>query len=371
VKVAFFLPHFETGGVERVVLNLLVHLDRERFAPRLVLAERRGALLEELPDEIPVFDFDSRRMRELPRQLLRYASRDEPDLLYSGTNAANLAALAALRLLRRRPALVVAEHAAPGLYLDRAKWRSVRTLAMRHLYPLADRIAVPIAEVGIELCARLQRPGLPVEVLPNPVFDSRRLRASGEATPRDWPESGGPVLVAVGRLAPEKGFDLLLRAFAELRRRCVDLDPVLLILGEGEERTRLTGLASELGLGARVHLPGRVASPFPYLHRAAGFVLSSHFEGFGNVLIEAMACGVPVLATDCPVAPRRVLEEGRAGLLVEPNRSTALAGGMERLLREPQLAARMRERALLRAATFDVCRAVPAHEALFAKLCGD
>ena len=174
--------------------------------------------------------------------------------------------------------------------------------------------------------------------------DLRRLdelAASPVADP--WFESDAPaVLMAVGRLAPQKDFRNLLEAFARVRsRRGVRL----VILGEGPERARLESLAADLGIAADVKMPGAVLNPFAYMARASLFVLSSAWEGFGNVLVEALACGCPIVSTDCPSGPREILDGGAFGPLVPVGDDEALADGIIHALALPADRGRLRERA--------------------------
>ena len=174
--------------------------------------------------------------------------------------------------------------------------------------------------------------------------DLRRLdelAASPVADP--WFESDAPaVLMAVGRLAPQKDFRNLLKAFARVRsRRGVRL----VILGEGPERARLESLAADLGIAADVKMPGAVPNPFAYMARASLFVLSSAWEGFGNVLVEALACGCPIVSTDCPRGPREILDGGAFGPLVPVGDDEALADGIIHALALPADRGRLRERA--------------------------
>lgn len=157
-----------------------------------------------------------------------------------------------------------------------------------------------------------------------------------------WLRVGRPgVVLAAGRLAPEKDFATLLRAFARVRAK----RPLrLVILGEGRERPRLTPLAEALGVNADVAMPGTVANPFAFMRRASAFVLSSRHEGLGNVLIEALACGCPVASTDCAAGPAEILDHGRFGPLVPVGDDAALAAAIEGLLDRPPDRSRLRDR---------------------------
>lgn len=355
--VAFVMQHFDAGGLERVVLNLLVHLDRRRFVPALILFERRGSLLADVPADVIVRDLGGRAARTQPVRLARVFSQLAVDVVYAGTSATVLACLAATLLRHGHPPVIIGEHTPLGPFLRQAKLPGLRLSLMRWLYPRAAAVAVPVAELGDELRRVLGRPALPIIAVPNPVIERRPAVSSTAATPVS------PYFLAAGRLSPEKGFDTLLNAFARLCRRAPQAR--LTICGEGTERARLERLARALGVDGQVELPGFVPDPIGRLGDGRIFVMSSRREGFPNVLIEALAAGLPIISADCPIGPRLALQNGRYGLLVASDDAEALAEGMERLLQDPDLAADYRRRGPERAAAFEVTTAVAAFAELF------
>jgi glycosyltransferase involved in cell wall biosynthesis len=171
--------------------------------------------------------------------------------------------------------------------------------------------------------------------------------------------------VAAGRLVPQKGFDLLIRAFAV----AAAARPLsLVILGDGPERTALVELTRECGVEQRVLFPGFVGNPWSYFARSAAFVCSSRWEGFGNVIIEAMACGVPVVATDCDFGPREVIRQSQSGLLVPVEDVDSLSRSIASVLDDRDLARQLAEGARRRAQDFDVANMTRAYERLFREL---
>jgi glycosyltransferase involved in cell wall biosynthesis len=183
-----------------------------------------------------------------------------------------------------------------------------------------------------------------IHVIPNPVATPRPGGDKPDPSRPAWLERSGSKVFAAGRLVPQKGFDVLLRAFA--RCRVDHQDWSLIVFGEGDERGRLDALAAELGIEAVVTLPGHVpnaARLFPY---GDLFVLSSRYEGFPNALLNAMACGLPAIATDCPSGPRRIVRHGVDGLLVEPDNVDALHAAMHQAMSQPDLRRRLASRAI-------------------------
>jgi glycosyltransferase involved in cell wall biosynthesis len=185
-----------------------------------------------------------------------------------------------------------------------------------------------------------------IRVIPNPV-DLRRIAAAAAepVTETDWFEPGAPpVVLGVGRLHPQKDFDKLLKAFALVRR---DVRARLLVLGDGPARQQLETLARDRGLDDDASFPGFARNPYKYLARAAVFVLPSRFEGLPTVLIEALACGCPVVSTDCPHGPREILEDGRWGRLVPVGDVDAMAAAIGQALAAPRPADELKARAQL------------------------
>jgi len=226
--------------------------------------------------------------------------------------------------------------------------KNARTLWQRALYqavPLAYRRARRVVAVSAGVADDLAQFGaLPpgqVQVIHNPVFSTDLDSLAARAPDHAWFAPGGPpIVLAAGRLHRQKGFDTLLRAFAQVR---AETDCRLIILGEGEERSALETQAEALGLRYDIDLPGFHPNPFALMARAGAFVLSSRWEGFPNALVEAMACGAPVVATDCPSGPREIAQ-GLAPL-VPVDDVRALAGALAPTLRRRPDTAALRARA--------------------------
>lgn len=222
---------------------------------------------------------------------------------------------------------------------------------IRQTYPRADALVAVSEGAARELATLLSLPLARVRVIYNPIVSADTLARRCSAPLHPWFRSKKPpVILAAGRLHPSKDFPTLLQAFRHVRRQ---RDAKLVILGEGAERPRLQQLVVELGLDEDVALPGFVNDVYPYMQHCALFVSSSRWEGFSNVIVEALACGTQVVATDCPHGPAEILEHGRWGRLVSVADPGALASCITKALDEPPLDGGRR-----RASTFSVESAV-------------
>lgn len=265
---------------------------------------------------------------------LRRALRNSrPDAVISFCDITNVLVLAAGTGMR--VPVIVSERIDPRRYPIGRFWSALRRLVYRRAAALVVQTEAlrPWAETHTA-------PGR-VAVIPNPVrVEAATAECQIDAATRQAPEHR---IVAMGRLDPQKGFDVLLRAFARCALQAPDW--TLTILGEGPERPALECMISELGLAGRVTLPGRVSDPAARLRAADLFVLSSRFEGFPNALVEAMACGLPVLSTDCPTGPAEIIRPGVDGVLVPPDDEEALARALLYLIENPDERRRLAARA--------------------------
>jgi len=226
---------------------------------------------------------------------------------------------------------------------------------MSRLYPQAHNIVAVSQGVAEDLSTLIQLSPDRVTVIYNPVITPNLLEQALAPLTHPWFErEQPPVILGAGRLSLQKDFPTLLRAFALVRQH---RPARLVILGEGEERANLERLAIELGIQNDVSMPGFVDNPFAFMAKASVFVLSSAWEGFGNVLVEALACGCPVVATDCRSGPREILDNGRYGRLVPVGDHEALAKAILETLDNPDFPADRQTR-IQRAMEFSVDAAV-------------
>jgi glycosyltransferase involved in cell wall biosynthesis len=331
-RVALFLIALAGGGAERVVLNLVRGFVEHGRAVDLVVCRAEGELRGSVPPGVALVELKALRSWAAMLGLARYLRRRRPACLFSAMDTANLIALAARRLSGTPTRIVGAIHNTPSHQLAASaslKERLQLPLA-RRLYPRADALVAVSAGVAADAAAMLGLEPHRIAVIANPVVTPELVERAAAPLDDPWLRPGEPpVVLACGRLAPQKDFPCLLHAFALLRAR---RPARLLILGEGAERPALEALARRLGVAAEARLPGFVANPLAYMRRAAVLALSSRHEGSPVVLVEALACGCPVVATDCPSGPREILEGVAATRLVPVGDPAALARGLDELI---------------------------------------
>ena len=291
--VLFIVPTLRGGGAERVMVTLLRHLDPKRYRRILAVVDLRDAVYRaELPSDVELVDLACTRLRKAIPGLLRLVWRFRPDLVFSTLGSLNLVMAALRPAMPRRTAFIGREANTVSEQLKEFPNRALWRLAYRSLYRRFDAVVCQSKYMQRDL---VECHGLPIEktvVIHNPV-DLERIRA-GLPQQRRIRAPGDPLrLVAAGRLAPAKGFDLLIDAIALLR----DVDVRVSILGDGPLRTELEARIARLGLEHAVSLLGFRPDPQRHFAESDALVLSSRYEGLPNVVLEALACGIGVIAT--------------------------------------------------------------------------
>jgi glycosyltransferase involved in cell wall biosynthesis len=304
-------------------------------------------------------DFGKARLLAALPSLVSHFRRTRPQVVVSFLTSANILVALALRLAGHRARHVaVAQLAYDPLVFARLPYPRLRKAAAKWAYEHCD---VPVAVSEGTSASMRDYLGVrqPVRVIFNPIFRDEIIELSREPVPEPWlDDARHPVLVNVGRLAPQKDQRTLLKAFARIRR---EVPARLLILGQGELEAELKELARELGVADAVRFTGFVKNPFAYVARADLFVLSSVREGLPGVLIEALALGCPVVSTDCLAGPKEILDDGRYGRLVPCGDDAALAQACLEALREKPDEARL----MARARSYSAATALESYLAIF------
>ncbi|UPA25205.1 glycosyltransferase [Shinella oryzae] len=321
------------GGAQQIALAFARHLETtNNLIDVLLLDPTRQALNEAKPFRVRGILGTIGHKLLYPVCIFALALRlrhSKPAIVLSTLLVANVVTLLAARLaFGKRILCVIRETTTIGARSRRGGvlGRVLCQLA-KWVYPLADAVIAPSEGVAQDIVGNLGLPRGKVHVLLNPTIDEGfHGRSLEKASYRFQHETAGPLYVACGRLGPEKGYDVLLRAFADVHHRVAGAR--LIIMGEGALLAELQALASILGISAAVDFAGYVSNPLPIIRQSNVFVLASRWEGLPNALIQALGCGTTPVATDCPSGPKEILEDGRYGYLVPVDDVPALSTAM-------------------------------------------
>ena len=329
MKIALFLPSLEGGGAERVAVNLANEFARRCVNVDLVLVSKVGSYLREVLNEVNIIDLRASRVSFSIFSLVRYIQKEKPDVVLSTLNHANIIAIIANKITRANTNSVIRV----PCYFSLSEKGCMRLLA-GVLYPKSDIIIAISEDIKKDLVKTLNIPEKNIEVVYNPIFDESIIEKTRQEVDHPFfKNKHDKIILGVGSLTAIKDFRTLIKAFYELNKRGEQTK--LIILGEGEERGALERLIMEFNLKERVSLPGFVNNPYAYMAKSDVFVLSSLSEGFGNVIVEALACGTSIVSVDCPGGPAEILEQGKYGRLVQPGSATAIAKAIEEVLDSP------------------------------------
>ena len=381
LRIALVIPHLGGGGAERSVLKLARGLIERGYFVDLLLLKKLITLEDEIPPEarlinlkpepihgirdrihlvrrfgFKIFKFLRKSLLQDSRSVAAHIDKEQLDCVLPSLPRAKTATLLALGFASLNPVTIPTVHSV--LMNRKRRFRKLYAI----LFPMSDHIVAVSDGVADKIALKLQIPREEISRIYNPV-DIEKIAELVHAVP-DHPwmlDDGPPVLLSAGRLARVKDYPTLLRAFRQVSR---SRDVRLIILGEGSWRKRLENMVGNLGLEANVSLPGWVSNPYAFMSRASLFVLTSRYEGLGNVLIEALACGCPCVSTNCPSGPSEILDDGRFGPLVPVGDDSALAAAMERVLDSPP----NKETLIKRAQEFSLDTSVDQYEHLILEL---
>jgi glycosyltransferase involved in cell wall biosynthesis len=336
-KILFVIRNLGKGGAEKVMSILLEGLDRNKIEPSCVFYDSWHVY--KIPGDVRVHSLGlpgtGRFFKKISRFLLRIIKirriidTEKPDVVFSFLNGVNFATIIATLLSKSEVRLIVSERNTPSLHTLKRSGRLTGYL-IRKLYPKANKIVAVSEGVKRDLVTNFHLPAGNIHVIYNPVDAEKIARlAKEEITEHAWFKEGVPIVINVASLSEKKGQSDLLRAFRIVKEKF----PVrLVILGEGGKEGELKELALKLGINEDVAFLGFQPNPYKFMARSSLFVLSSLWEGLPNVILEAMACGVPVVSTDCPSGPNEIIENEVNGLLVPVRNELKLAEVMLDLL---------------------------------------
>lgn len=361
-RIAIYMPGFYSGGVERQHLRLAPQLAARGHDVSFVVHEIKGSLKDEVPPEFRVTALGAKRAMAAVRPLARFLKAERPDILVANMGHPNLIALLASRIAGEPSRIIASQHnhLTQQTVAERRWQHKILPFLYRRFLHRADAIVAVSAGVADDLARVAAIPRERISVIYNPAVPENIDALAAEPVNHPWlvADREHPVVLAIGRLVAMKDLPTLLKAIAALP------DVRLIVLGEGPMRDGLAEEAMRLGISERVDFIGFQANPYAYLRLASAFVLSSRYEGFANVVAEALACGIPVVSTDCPSGPSEILDNGAFGRLVPVGDSAAMASALADTLSAPVNREALRERGK----AFSVRVAADAYDALFSRL---
>lgn len=344
--ISIYLPNLTAGGAERVMLTCANGLAKRGYDIDLVLANLKGGFKSDVADSVRIVNMDVPKIPLLPSintfpSVYRYLSRTEPEMIISSMNHINVILLLAWKLAPTSSNITVVEHNTPReLMRGSIKNKLIYKLATLE-YPWADEIVGVSNGVVTDLSEIVGVPTEDIHTIHNPVVTDELEAKSVEDPDHVWFDSDVPVILSVGRLSEQKNQDLLIKSFAKIRKQ---RPAKLILVGQGEREAELEALIERYGIGEDVEIINWVDNVYAYMGHADVFALTSKWEGLPTVLIEALACGCPVVSTDCPSGPREILRSGEYGTLVESYDPDRMADGILQQLNDPLPEAKLRDR---------------------------
>lgn len=327
-RVALIIPSLlPWAGAERVTATIGEELLQRGYKVDLVLVNEPGDLSKGVSRDIRVFNLGVKRFRSLVIPLAGYLRKQNPDAVIVSMWPLTSLSILVHKLTRSRAKLIVCDHNTLSIQYGRRNlaYRATLRTSIRLTYPMADARVTVSNGVADDIAALSGIPRSRFNVIFNPIGPPSAASSPDNGADTLWGQSNAKRILTVGRFKAQKNHRLLIHAFGKLIE---SIDARLMILGTGELMEETKKFAQAEGLSDRILIPGQVDDTTPYYRSADLFVLSSDYEGFGNVLVEALACGLPVVSTDCRSGPAEILENGRYGILVPVGDADALARGM-------------------------------------------
>jgi glycosyltransferase involved in cell wall biosynthesis len=375
-KILCAIPQITGGGAERFLITFLQYVDRSKYDISVVLVKKGGGFDHEIPDDVSVHILTEQNVSSTilaPFGPLRYVPglakllrENQPDAIISFGSLFNGAVALAADLSKYRQPVLLIEAVHESSEISRhhffGKW--LRTLFLRWTYPLASKVIAVSSDVAVDLAKNFGISqnietiyyGIDLENIQS--LAQEQINHAWFSEPRQY-----KVIVACGRLVEQKGFNILVEAMSN-----VTDDIKLILIGEGEKRAELENQIKQLQLDTRIELVGYKRNPFCYMSKADAFIMPSLWEGFGIILVEALAVGIPVISSDCPSGPRMILKDGECGILVPTGNPHALADSINKLLSTNELRASLQISAKERSEDFSAKSSVDAYFDVLSKL---
>lgn len=344
MKIAFFYRELDQGGIQRMLIDCTNYFAQNGYDVSFVLMKRSDAYHQLLDKNIKIIYFESIKKTQLYRSFANILKREKFDVLYSATPALNIFSIVTKMLSGSKTKIIISEHNNTLVFFKNMKLTlsKLTYLSIPLLYRYADGIIAVSKGVGEGLKKIALLPEKKITVIHNPAYSPIIQEQLNQHPNHKWFSEGEiPIFITVGRLTEAKNHDLLLDALSLIVK---DRPARLMIIGEGHLRPHLQNRINAMKLADYVNLVGFVVNPVSWINQSDVFVLSSNYEGFGIVIVEALAAGTTVVSTDCDYGPEEILGD-RYGYLVPVGNATELANKMQFALDNPIDATLLKQRA--------------------------
>jgi glycosyltransferase involved in cell wall biosynthesis len=336
-EITIFTPALPRhgGGAQHIIIRLMSGFIKRGIKVKLVLAILSDDINDNIPSEVEIIHLKCKRTIYSIFRLAKYMKNNNPKNILSHLHGANRVVLMANLLARIKAHIHIVEHNTMTVALKESSLlnRILFNLVYKYLYPKATDIIHVSKAAAEDLQSLLPANAQKVITIYNPIVTNDILHLKNDDSPHPWFNLiDTPVILGVGRLTEQKNFINLIEAYFIVRK---EFNARLVILGQGEQREQIEKVVRHYNLGESVYLPGYVQNPLQYMRKASVFVLSSNWEALPTVLVEAMACGCPVVSTDCPSGPAEILDNGKYGKLVPVRDPKALADAIIKTINDP------------------------------------
>ncbi|MCF7916351.1 MAG: glycosyltransferase [Candidatus Omnitrophica bacterium] len=366
-KLLFVISSLKGGGAERVLANIINNLDKNKYQISLAVFNKEGPHLGTINKQIKVVDFKKRNKLDFVKMIVKLKDlikKENPDFLVSFLAYPNIISFFARSLSKSKCKVVMSERGYRVYTRVRFGLRLINKMLIQYVYRQAYRIIVVSKGIKSLLVTDLKIPPQIITIIHNPLLIDQINKLKGKKVEhyffKEKPKK--PIIISVGSLIRVKRQDILLKAFFLARQK---EEALLLVLGKGHLLDKLKNVARELGISNYVNFIGFQNNPYKWMFRSDIFVLSSESEGFPSVLLEALACEVPVISTDCASGPGEIIQDSISGKLVPVNDPIKLAEAMVELIRDDGLCRKFKRVGIKRAEDFKVEKIITEYEKIF------
>ncbi|MFD2035448.1 glycosyltransferase [Belliella marina] len=361
MKILLFYINLNQGGVQRMMVNVANYFDQNGHEVSFYLAKKQGQYIENLNPGIKLYSADTDNRLKLLRKFSRFLKLNPHDTIFTAVPHFNLIAIMCKMISGSKVKLIISERSNTFQEFQKSPWGfyKISFFLIPFLYRFANEIVAVSKGVADDLAKAAMIPRSRITVVYNPAFNETMLTKKSEQVDHPWIKSprSEKLLIAVGRLTPQKDFGTLITSMTHID----DSEVKLIIVGEGDELPKLQKLVASLGLGHRVDFAGFQLNPVAWIAKCDVFVLSSLWEGFGNILVEALATGTTIVSTNCESGPSEILDMERYGYLTPVGNPKSMAKTIQKAL-----AKRLDESTqIARAKDFDVNHILKNYEVLF------